>query len=299
MEPAIEKTASNYAAMSVVPFHQGVSIEHHKASALRTPYHFHPSIEINYLHNCVGRYSFSGREFVLPKNRLIIFWAAHPHRLIEVKGEGEITVANITLPELLKWSLPGEFTNLLITGAVLSSKSRCTFDENLAERWAKEAGNAEVHWSNLHAKEIESRLHRLNVEGWVSLLEPANITSPPNECSMGGPAVFQFERMMRFVTDHFMEPVSVEDVAAAGNFSPNYANSFFKKLMGKSIKRHVIEMRISHAKMLLSESNLKIATVATESGFTSQSAFYDAFKKNEGSSPATFRNNAHHTRMPD
>lgn len=289
MANSIDKTPSNYAAMDVVPFKEGVLIEHHKVKVFRNPYHFHPCIEINYLHDCMLRYSFSGREFQLPKKRLVMFWAAHPHSVMEVRGDGKITIGNIMLSELLKWSLPREFINLLISGAVISSRSKSVYDDELFKRWSREAKNKESHWSGLHAKEIESRLGRLTIEGWDVLLEPASVGTGS---TMGGSAVFQFERMLRYITDHFAESITVEDVAIAGNLSRNYAITFFKNLMGKSIMQHIIDMRLSHAKMLLAETDYKIATVATESGFKSQSAFYDAFKKNEGNSPASFRHNS-------
>lgn len=60
--------------------------------------------------------------------------------------------------------------------------------------------------------------------------------------------------------------------------------------MGVSIKNHLTRTRLSHAKMLLSETDQKIVTVAMDSGFGSLSSFYEAFTEhNDGLSPAKYR----------
>ena len=65
--------------------------------------------------------------------------------------------------------------------------------------------------------------------------------------------------------------------------------ALFQRTIGVPIKRHITRIRISHAQMLLANSNLKILGVAMDSGFRSLSSFYDAFKRLTDKSPAAFR----------
>ena len=65
--------------------------------------------------------------------------------------------------------------------------------------------------------------------------------------------------------------------------------SLFRKMMGRTIKQHITDMRMFYAKMILSETDAKVLTVAMDSGFGSLSTFYEAFQKHVGISPAAFR----------
>ena len=62
-------------------------------------------------------------------------------------------------------------------------------------------------------------------------------------------------------------------------------------MLGRSIKEYLVDIRVIHAKMRLTNTNDKILTVALESGFGSLSSFYEIFHKNTGVSPARFRKN--------
>ena len=286
MQKPEEENFAEYANTFAIPVENAIILEHHRPNLDRTPYHFHPSIELNYLRDCAMTYAFPGGEVTLPRNRLVLFWAAHPHRVNDIDGRGTITNAYVSLSEFVKWSLPTGFLELLLGGAVVAAQDANDYDEAMTRRWASERKKAAAQWHRAHSREIEGRLIRLCEEGYERLFEPSN-TGSANK--MGGAAVFQFERMLRFIANNFADPITVEDVARVGNLSPNSAISFFKRLMGKSIKSHIIDLRLSHAKMLLLETEQMIATVALDSGFRSQAAFYAAFQKRIGTSPAAFR----------
>ena len=271
------------------PSDRYVFFEHHKPKPFinsTTAYHFHPSVEINYLHDCDMTYSFSGNEVLLSRRKICVFWAAHPHRPIEVSEDGSITNAYISLSEFIRWSLPSEFTNQILSGSVLVSKTESENDRLMAERWQGEINNASPAWQRMHAVEIQARLNRLAIEGWEVLL-PSNRTLQKK--LIGGKAVTQFEKMLRFISGNYANKITVKSVANSGDVSPNYAMSLFRKILGVTIKEHITDIRIFHAKMLLSDTNDKILSIAMDSGFSSLSAFYDTFQHKAGITPAKFR----------
>ncbi len=263
-----------------------IYLQHHAPSPEAQPYHFHPTIEVNYLTDCDMTYSFSGKKVFVERNRLCVFWAAHPHRTKSVSGKGLITNAQISLSEFLRWPLPPEFRNVLLGGGVICNKSQTASDQFLTERWAIEKVDVTDGRQSLHALEIESRLYRLALEGWNILLEPMSV--PPTKI-LGGNAILQFEKMILFVGRNFSDSLTVGQVAEAGEISVNYAISLFKSVFGRTIKQHITDVRIYHAKMLLAETDRRIVTVAMDCGFGSLSAFYDAFQSQTKNSPAAFR----------
>ncbi len=268
---------------------QNILIEHHVPLPHDDPYHFHPSIEVNYLSGCDMTYSFSGDEVFVERGRLCVFWAAYPHRTIKVSDPGLITNAQIVLSEFLKWPMPAEFRNVLLGGGVIAGSTKLVSDRALSTRWAEEMADQTPGRQKLHSLEVQSRLYRLALEGWDILLAPKS--APPQKI-LDGNAVEQFEKMLLFIGHHFRSQISVKDVAQAGGISIDYAILLFKSTLGQTIKQHITDVRVEHAKMLLSETDRRILTVAMDCGFGSLSAFYDAFQSRTKTSPVAFRNGA-------
>lgn len=271
------------------PRDRGVFLEHHCPTPWTMTYHVHPSIEINFLTDCTMKYSFSGQEVTIPEGKFCLFWAAHPHRVVEVEGEGMITNAHVALAEFLRWPLPERLLSDLLGGAVLASTDTLAGDRELVSRWSTEFSETTEQWERMHALEIQARLHRLGMQGWDTLLTLGLRGVAP---IAGGQRVVQFERMLRFVADNYTEQISVLDVASAASISRNYAITIFRRMLGRTIKEHIMDLRLLHSRMLLSETDSKILTIALNSGFGSLSSFYEAFQSYYGISPAAFRKGA-------
>lgn len=281
-----EAGQSEYANPANVPDRQEVIIEYHRPTAFNRAYHHHASVEINFLQNCSMTYSFSGHEVAIPEGRFAVFWAAHPHRVVDVQGHGTTTNMYLTLSEFLQWSLPKEFVHSILAGQVLCSQDPSEHDCLLSERWARERTYSNPHWTRLHALEAQSRLYRMSHEGWDVLLDSS---IDPRSTIAGGKSVFHFERMLRFIAENSSQPISIKDVADSASVSPNHAIALFRKLLRKTIKEYITDLRLSHAKMLLLETDSKILSVALDSGFGSLSSFYEVFQKRCGESPAAYR----------
>ena len=78
------------------------------------------------------------------------------------------------------------------------------------------------------------------------------------------------------------------------HYDPTHLSVLFKKETGVTFSSYVNMLRISYAKELLISTDLKVFEVGIKSGFSSQSNFMRAFKKEFGESPHVFRNK--HTR---
>ncbi len=265
-----------------------VFLERHRPQNFHQPYHFHTSIEINFLSGCDMTYSFSGDEIVVEDGVFTVFWAAYPHRPTSVTNtNGVITNAYVALSEFLQWPLPSTFVNAVLGGAVVAAKSTKDGDEALAQRWADEKHLNAPEWQSLHSAEIQARLHRLAIEGWHELCRPK---SAPTSGMVAGSAIENFQRMLTFIAANFTEKISITDVANSAGVTRNYAISLFRKVLGRTIKEHITDMRMVHAKMLLAETDRKILTIALDCGFGSLSPFYEAFGKYNSVSPIAFRN---------
>jgi len=268
-----------------VPEKHGVLLEHH-VPHFDGNFHFHPSIEVNFLHDCAMTYSFSGRELRVEPGHFIVFWAALPHRVIGVEGKGSITNAYVHLSEFFQWPLPQDFVNLLLAGAVVTNGILDPTDEHLAKRFAAERDQRDRTWRTVHTLEIQARLARLAAHGPEVLLPPVYKKSETNHSRN---LVSRFDTMLQFVSENYARPITLNAVADAANISSNHATTIFRKFLGCTVKHYINNVRLFHAKMMLVESDAKILTVALDSGFGSVSAFYEVFRDRIGVSPAIFR----------
>ena len=78
---------------------------------------------------------------------------------------------------------------------------------------------------------------------------------------------------------------SKAEIAAAINISPTYFSRLFKRATGRSPHQYVIQQRVERAKKLLKTTDLAIANIALQVGFSSQSHLTQHFKHLTGVTP--------------
>jgi len=271
-----------------VPGPNGFLIERHRPMRFRAPYHHHISVEINFLQGCRMEYSFSGKPVLLMPNRITLFWGGAPHRVTDVDGVGAITNIYLSLGQFLRWTLPAELVEAVLADRVIAARPNLSIDENLFERLYAERTQNNDAWRKLHLTEIENRLRRMALEGWDELLGPPEAgqrkLAPAASMRHAG-------AMLRFIADNFSRPIDVTKIVGSVNLSQGHAMKLFRQIMGRSIKEHLTRTRLSHARMLLSDTDAKIVNIALDSGFRSLSSFYDAFVAEHGISPGRYRKN--------
>lgn len=92
-----------------------------------------------------------------------------------------------------------------------------------------------------------------------------------------------------YIQNNLDKDLRVEDLAKRAYMSTYYFIRVFKNETGMSPHEYVVHSRIHLAKILLLESNIPISEVCYRSGFSSDSVFCAAFKKNVGMSPTAYR----------
>ncbi|WP_019991261.1 AraC family transcriptional regulator [Rudanella lutea] len=88
---------------------------------------------------------------------------------------------------------------------------------------------------------------------------------------------------------NFGRKISLDEIAAVANISPNSFCRYFKSRNRKSYSQFLLELRIQHACKLLMEGNLSVAQVCYESGFNQFSGFNKYFRQITGKSPTEYR----------
>lgn len=99
------------------------------------------------------------------------------------------------------------------------------------------------------------------------------------------------KRVYDYLTEHYAENISLEELAQIANLSPFHFNRVFSELVGMPPHSFQTNLRILHAKNLL-RKGFSISRVAAETGFADQSHLNRHFKKLVVVTPGQFRQNS-------
>lgn len=99
----------------------------------------------------------------------------------------------------------------------------------------------------------------------------------------------QLQRAVDYINTHLDRDLSLEKIASVINISPTYFASLFKHATGMSPHQYVIQQRVERAKLLLAKTDLAIADIALQVGFSSQSHLTQQFKRLTSMTPKQIR----------
>lgn len=93
----------------------------------------------------------------------------------------------------------------------------------------------------------------------------------------------------QYMQTHYMEGISLEEIARIAGFSPGYFSSLMKREMGIGFSEYLIQLRMEKAKELLKGSNKNIKDICGQVGYSDLKHFNALFKKYTGIKPGEYR----------
>lgn len=101
------------------------------------------------------------------------------------------------------------------------------------------------------------------------------------------------ERLNEFILQNLAEKISVDELAAFCHMSNSQFHLRFRQLKGVTPHQYIVQQRTEQAIWLLRNSNLTIAQIAADTGFTNQSALNHVIKAKLNTSPGQIRKERH------
>ena len=98
---------------------------------------------------------------------------------------------------------------------------------------------------------------------------------------------------VNYIDLHLQESLSLKKLSEAGNISPSYLSSRFKKETGQSVMDYVNEQRVMRARRDLAATDLSISEIAERVGISDGNYFTKLFKKYQKCTPKEYRNIIH------
>lgn len=119
----------------------------------------------------------------------------------------------------------------------------------------------------------------------LELLTLLNIEITHNEDPSVNNLVLQIKE---YITNHYREKITLADLAAVVERTPNYISTAFHNATGQTISEYTKQIKLSAARDLLTKSTMSIGEISDYLGFCEQSYFNKVFKKATGVSPSAY-----------
>ncbi len=98
-----------------------------------------------------------------------------------------------------------------------------------------------------------------------------------------------YRKSLIYIKEHYMEGISVADVAKGIGYSMSYFGYIFKKNRGISANKYITELQLAKAADLLRSTSVSVSAVSERVGFSDPNYFSTVFKAQYGLSPRQYR----------
>lgn len=102
-------------------------------------------------------------------------------------------------------------------------------------------------------------------------------------------SVMTQRKMVSYIYAHYMETISLDEIAEAGNVSRSQCCRIFRKYLQQSPADFLNSYRLEIARYLLKNTSYNITEIALSCGFNHLSYFSEIFKRKSGMTPREYR----------
>ena len=99
------------------------------------------------------------------------------------------------------------------------------------------------------------------------------------------------KKMIAYIEEHYMERITLTDIALSGTCSKSKCSLLFKKYLRDTPINYITKLRLRKSLSTLLGTNSSIADIAYEYGFGGASYYCETFKKYYGMPPLTYKKN--------
>lgn len=269
-------------------------VKHLRLNAFGSVWHYHPEYELTYIIESNGKRfvgdhvaNFDVGDLVLIGPNLPHFWRNDDERLNEPPAEAIVVQFLSSFDEILLASFPE------------SRSVRQLLQRARHGVWFSAEATAKVGPRLIRLPEQQGMGRVLELLGILNDLttdrDSVLLASDSYQLSVSEAETERMKRVLEYILTHFREEIRVEQIASVAGMAPAAFCRYFRKRTNKSFVEYLNELRISHARKLLTHADLSVGQVGLECGFNNISHFHRQFKQQTGTTPlryqATYRSN--------
>lgn len=137
---------------------------------------------------------------------------------------------------------------------------------------------------------FEMEIHQALSSIWLSLFSHTIQKSPAASSAAPSRDIERLRRILTFIQEHYMEKITLEDIAGQINICKSECCRFFKKHMQESLFDYLLYYRVEKSLSLLAENRLSITEISEQTGFSNPGYFSRIFREQMHCSPSQYRN---------
>ena len=235
------------------------------------PQHWHNYFEIELVLSGSAVHTYNGREYTIEKGDAYLLTPVDFHGM---EAEDHVELLNISFDDV---SLPPSMLSYLSSA---DTEKQCRFASDEFERicYAAELLRYEC--------ESDGPCMLQLLEDLISCFARREPTGTERETKTEH--LQGIKKAISYIELHFREPITLEQLAKLSGYNPSYFSDLFRKVTGETYKERLRQLRISYAKMLLS-NGFSVSEACFASGFGSLSNFSASFRELCGMSPGAYK----------
>lgn len=259
------------------------------------PLHWHYEMEIIYIKKGTGIVSVNQQDYIVCPGDLIFVCPGQLHAIRQWRQESmeyeniifdlrllgslqtDLTLQKFILPLMLRKCIIQ--THLTADAFPYSQISSCIDQIDEIRRTFPDGYELFIHGKLMELFFLFYHLEMVSVS--------ANV-SPTRQKTLE-----KMRKILKYIEEHYNEPLSIAMMANASGFSESHFMKFFKQVFGTSFTSYLNTYRLTMAARMLLSSEDSILEIAVESGFENLSYFNRMFKRKYHMTPKQYRR--HHT----
>jgi AraC-like DNA-binding protein len=254
-------------------------------------WHFHPEIELIYVHKGRGTrfigtdvHRFEPDELFLFGSNLAHMWRCDP----EYFREDSKLKAEVTIIYFHHDFLGDKFFNIPELKNIESLLEK-------AKQGIKITGTTKTVVKELinklqEVKGLEKITTLLTIlEKIAASKEKKYINPVRQQVTIDQSEATRLNKVFQYVSDNFLQKITLSEIASVANLSAKAFCRYFKSKTGKTFYDYLLEVRVAHACHLLLEKDMSIYEVCYDCGFNNLSNFNRYFKKIMGKTPTDYK----------
>nr|WP_294795671.1 AraC family transcriptional regulator [uncultured Mucilaginibacter sp.] len=267
------------------------SIYQNKDKNFYNQWHFHPEIELIYIHKGRGTrfigndvHRFEPDELCLFGSNLAHMWRCDPEYFVDdSKLKAEVTVIYFqhdflgdkffSTPELknIELLLEKAKQGIKITG---STKTQV---KTLIKKLSEASGLERI----MTLLDILDKIATSKEKEYINTIhQPEKIEWQEAD---------RLNKVFQYISDNFQKKITLEEIASVANLSAKAFCRYFKSKTRKTLQEFLLEVKVAHACNLILEKDMTIYEVCYDSGFNNLSNFNRYFKKLMNKTPQEFK----------
>jgi AraC-like DNA-binding protein len=272
---------------------QRVFCENIRGKDYGTPWHFHPEMEFALVRKS-GGYRVVGDDVTnLLAGDLVLIGSGLPHVFYHDPDTGAVDALVVQFQaDFVGQALYAHPEFLRIRGLYERASRGLQIGGALGAEIAREL---EVLAASTPLRRIAKLLEILDTLAGARGLRP--LCAPGYSAPLDLRDQDRVGRVMHFIQKNIRIPIQRRRLAEVAALSEGAFSRFFKKATGRTLPGYVNEIRLGRAARLLTETDLSMAQVAADSGFTNMSHFNRVFLAWKNMTPRIFRRTVRGARM--